>query len=266
MVHSAYDSFQILRDVPSRIETVAAWNSKLFFACADGSLRVYSLPSDRLAVGGTTLSRDEPPSYVLERTFPGFFRKGTSVSLLSLGSRNLLLSLSDAVAFHRLPSLEAAVSLSKTKGASSYDWDDRRGFLCVGRQRKVIIYRHEGGKDFTEVKEFNVPDVIKSIIWCGENICLSIKKEYMIMNSTTGALSEVFPCGRIAAPLITPLPSEQLLLGKIRSLRVPYQLVQTIALREIRHLLSADGFVVAALDTSVYGLLPVPLGAQINKD
>ncbi|CAN6469973.1 unnamed protein product [Victoria cruziana] len=307
MVHTAYDSFQILRGVPSRIESVAAWNSKLLFACADGSLRVYSLPSDRLTVGGPTPSRDEPPSYVLERTVPSFSRKGISVSILSLGSRNLLLSLTDAIAFHRLPSLEAAASLSKTKGANSYDWDDRRGFLCVGRQRKVIIYRHEGGKDFTEVKEFNVPDVIKSMIWCGENICLSIKKEYMIMNSTTGTLSEVFPCGRIAAPLVTPLPSEQLLLGKdnigvfvdqngkllqegricwseppgsvtiqvpyaigrlprhieVRSLRVPYQLVQTIAVREIRQLLSADGYVVAALDTSVYGLLPVPLGAQI---
>lgn len=66
-----------------------------------------------------------------------------------------------------------------------------------------------------EVKEFSVPDVVKSMSWCGENICLGIKREYMIMNSTTGVLSEIFPSGRIAPPLVVPLPSGDLLLGKV---------------------------------------------------
>ena len=66
-----------------------------------------------------------------------------------------------------------------------------------------------------EVKEFGVPDVVKSMAWCGENICLGIKKDYMIMNSITGALSEVFPCGRLTPPLVVRLPSGDLLLGKV---------------------------------------------------
>lgn len=68
-----------------------------------------------------------------------------------------------------------------------------------------------------ELKEFGVPDVVKSMAWCGENICLGIRREYMIMNSITGALSEVFPSGRIAPPLVVPLPSGELLLGKVLS-------------------------------------------------
>lgn len=158
-----------------------------------------------------------------------------------------------------------------------------------------------------EVKEFGVPDVVKSMAWCGENICLGIRREYIIMNSTTGALSEVFPSGRIAPPLVVPLPSGELLLGKdnigvfvdqngkllqdgricwseapasvaihkpyavgrlprhveIRSLRAPYPLVQTVVLRDVHLLFQSNNCVIAALSNSVYGLLPVPLGAQI---
>lgn len=68
-----------------------------------------------------------------------------------------------------------------------------------------------------EVKEFGVPDMVKSLSWCGDNICLGIRREYMILNSTNGALSEIFPSGRIAPPLVVSLPSGQLLLGKVLS-------------------------------------------------
>ncbi|KAJ7944290.1 Vam6/Vps39-like protein [Quillaja saponaria] len=50
--------------------------------------------------------------------------------------------------------------------------------------------------------------------WCGENICLRIRREYVILNSTNGALSEVFASGRVAPPLVVSLPSGELLLGK----------------------------------------------------
>lgn len=66
-----------------------------------------------------------------------------------------------------------------------------------------------------EVKEFSVPDTVKSMSWCGENICLGIRREYTILNATNGALSEVFPSGRIAPPLVVSLPSGELLLGKV---------------------------------------------------
>lgn len=68
-----------------------------------------------------------------------------------------------------------------------------------------------------EVKEFGLPDTVKSMSWCGENICLVIRREYMIMNSTNGALSEVFPSGSLVPPLVVLLPSGELILGKVLS-------------------------------------------------
>ncbi|WRX10937.1 Citron homology (CNH) domain - like 1 [Theobroma cacao] len=159
----------------------------------------------------------------------------------------------------------------------------------------------------TTVKDFGVPDTVKSMSWCGENICLGIRKEYMILNATNGVLSEVFSSGKIAPPLVVALPSGELILGKenigvfvdqngkllqadricwseapavvviqrpyaialltrrveIRFLRVPYPLIQTIVLQNARHLIKSNNAVIVALENSVCGLFPVPLGAQI---
>ncbi|RRT80163.1 hypothetical protein GW17_00017624 [Ensete ventricosum] len=311
MVHSAYDSVELLKGCPARIDAAAAYGSKLLLGCSDASLRIYA-PSSALPVplagGGGGGGDDGPPPpdaeirrepYVPERTVSGFWKRAP-LAMEVCRSRDLLLSLSEWVAVHRLPNLETVVAIGKTKGAHVCSWDDRRGFLCVGRQKRVAIYRLDGGREFVEVKEFGVPDVVKSMAWCGENICVGVRREYMIMNSTTGALSEIFSSGRIAPSLVVPLPSGELLLGKvashhengldvkskglkrmqwcwlavvearkkikgggIRSLRAPYPLVQTVGLRDVHLLLQSNNSLIATLSNAVYGLLPVPLIAQI---
>ncbi|MBA0803085.1 hypothetical protein Gohar_013333, partial [Gossypium harknessii] len=262
MVHSAYDSFQLLTDCPTKIDAIESYGSKLLLGCSDGSLRIYvsdSSGADRSPPSDPHALRKEP--YALERTVAGFSKKPL-ISMEVLESRELLLSLSESIAFHRLPNLETIAVITKAKGANVYSWDDRRGFLCFARQKRVCIFRHDGGRGFVEVKDFGVPDTVKSMSWCGENICLGIRKEYMILNATNGALSEVFSSGKIAPPLVVALPSGELILGKIRSLRVPYPLIQTIVLPGARRLTKSNNAVVVALEKSVYGLFPIPLGAQ----
>ncbi|XP_023737817.1 vacuolar sorting protein 39 [Lactuca sativa] len=313
MVHTAFDSLELLNGCPTKIDAVESYGSNLLVACADGSLRIYgpesstssadrSPPSDRHS---KTLELKREP-YVLERTVNGFSRK-PMLAMEVLGSRELLLSLSESISFHKLPNLETLAVITKAKGANAYSWDDRRGFLCFARQKRVCIFRHDGGRGFVEVKEFSVPDTVKSMSWCGENICLGIRREYTILNATNGALSEVFPSGRIAPPLVVSLPSGELLLGKdnigvlvdqngkllqegricwseapavvviqkpyatallqrhieIRSLRVPYPLIQTVVLRDVRLIHQGNNAVIVALNNSIHGLFPVPIGAQI---
>ncbi|XP_015066691.1 vacuolar sorting protein 39-like isoform X1 [Solanum pennellii] len=308
MVHTAYDTFQLLNNSPSKIDAIESYRSNLLIACSDGSLRVYvpeSSVSDQSDFHSQTLGLHQGP-YVLERTLNGFSRR-QMLAMEVLVSRELLLSLSESIALHRLPDLETLSVITKAKGANVYSWDDKRGLLCFGRQKRVCIYKHDGGSGFVEVKEFGVPDTVKSMSWCGENICLGIRREYKILNTSNGVLSEVFSSGRIAAPLVVALPPGELLLGKdnigilvnqngkliqegricwseapaaviiqkpyaigllgrhveIRSLRVPYPLIQTVVLRNVRHLLRSNNTVIVALDNSVFGFFPVPLGAQI---
>ncbi|XP_073293751.1 vacuolar sorting protein 39-like isoform X1 [Primulina huaijiensis] len=315
MVHSAYDSFQLIPNSASRIDAIESCGSTLLLSCSDGSLRIYgpesSAGEDRSSLSTFsefyhhTLELKKEP-YVLERTINGFSKK-PMLAMEVIKSRELLLSLSESIAFHRLPNLETLAVITKAKGANAYSWDEKRGFLCFARQKRVCIFRHDGGRGFVEVKEFGVPDHVKSMSWCGENICLGIRREYVILNSTNGALSEVFPSGRTAPPLVVSLPSGELLLGKdnigvfvdqngkllqegricwseaptsvviempyavgllprhieIRSLRNPYPLIQTVVLRNARRLLQSTHAMIVALETSVYGFFPVPLGAQI---
>ncbi|XP_043712753.1 vacuolar sorting protein 39 [Telopea speciosissima] len=310
MVHNAYDSCILVDNSSRKIEAIASYGIKLLVGCSDGSLMIYSpescasdisSPSDyQINLG----MRKEP--YVLQKTVIGFSKKAL-ISMEVSGSRELLLCLSESIVIHRLPSLESIAVITKAKGANVYAWDDRRGFLCFARQKRIYIFRHDGGRGFVEVKDFGVPDLVKSICWCGENICLGIGREYTILNAINGALYVVFPPGRIVPPLVVPLPSGELLLGKdnigvfvdqngkliqggricwsdapsvvvihkpyavallpryieIRSLHAPYPLVQTIALRNAHHLVQSNGFVIFALENSIYGLFPVPIGAQI---
>ncbi|KAG6600618.1 Vam6/Vps39-like protein [Cucurbita argyrosperma subsp. argyrosperma] len=311
MVHSAYDSFELFKDNPSKIESIESYGSKLFIGCSDGSLRIYSPvssgPDRSLSSDFHSMSMElQKEPYILEKNVKGFSRRSL-VSMKVIDSRELLLTLSESIAFHKLPNLETLAVITKAKGANTYSWDDRRGFLCFARQKRVCIFRHDGGRGFVEVKEFGVPDTVKSMSWCGENICLGIKREYVILNATSGTLTDVFPSGRLAPPLVVSLPSGELLLGKdnigvfvdqngkllqegricwseapsvvviqnpyavallpryieVRSLRSPYSLIQTIVLRNGRHLIDSKHASVVGLDTSAYGLFPVPLGAQI---
>lgn len=149
MVHSAYDSLELLNDCPTKIDAVESYGSNLLVACSDGSLRIYgpessssadrSPPSDRQS---QTLELKQEP-YVLERTVNGFAKR-PMLAMEVLGSRELLLSLSESIAFHKLPNLETLAVITKAKGANAYSWDDRRGFLCFARQKRVCIFRHDG--------------------------------------------------------------------------------------------------------------------------
>ncbi|KAI3726490.1 hypothetical protein L1987_66287 [Smallanthus sonchifolius] len=309
MVHTAYDSIELLNDCPKKINAVQYYGSNLLVACSDGSLRIYASESANRSPSSDLFSQTlglKKELYVLERTVNGFSKKQV-LALEVLASLGLLLSLSESIVFHRLPNLETLAVISKAKGANLYAWDDKRGFLCFARQKRVCIFRHNGGRGFVEVKEFGVPDTVKSMCWCGENICIGIKRGYIILNATNGALTEVFQSGRVAPPLAVSLPSGELLLGKdnigvlvgqngklfpegricwseapaavviqkpyaiallpkhieIRSLRVPYPLMQTIVIRNVRGIQQGNNGIIASLDQSIYGLFPVPLGAQI---
>lgn len=151
MVHSAYDSFQLLHDSPIKIDAIESYGSNLLLACSDGSLRIYGPESssssnstpDRSPTSDFHPHELKKEAYVLERTINGFSKK-PMLAMEVLSSRELLLSLSESIAFHRLPNLETMAVITKAKGANAYSWDDRRGFLCFSRQKRVCVFRHEG--------------------------------------------------------------------------------------------------------------------------
>ncbi|EFJ23179.1 hypothetical protein SELMODRAFT_442906 [Selaginella moellendorffii] len=217
MVHNAFDDVCVVRDCPSRIESAIVTESStrgefLHVGCIDGSLRIYSLPDS--SQDEEDLGAERSRSCVLRRTIVGFAKKAVSQMDLVKSRGGMLITLAEAVAVHSLPGFEPVAFLAKTKGANLFCWDERRGLLCVARHKKLLIYRHDGSRDFTEVKEISIPDVVKSMVWCGDCVCLGVKREYVFVNAATGASTDIFPCGRSAPPLVVSLPRGELLLGK----------------------------------------------------
>lgn len=53
---------------------------------------------------------------------------------------------------------------------------------------------------------------------------------------------------------------------QIRSLQQPFPLIQTVGLRNVRHVIRSNGAILVSLEKSINGLFPVPLGAQVLFD
>ncbi|KAK1270004.1 hypothetical protein QJS04_geneDACA006179 [Acorus gramineus] len=140
MVHSAFDTAELIRGCPSRIDCVAIYGSKIILGTSDGYLRIYASSTSSDASDDGEVRRG---TYVVDREVRGFWKRSPA-AMEVCGRRELLLSLSESVAFHRLPNLEAVAAIAKTKGANAYGWDDRRGLLCVARQKRITIFRHDG--------------------------------------------------------------------------------------------------------------------------
>ncbi len=143
MVHNAFDLVQILKDCPVKIDSVGLWGSRLLVGCMDGSLRMYvpefmDNPADSFNEADLLAA-----SYVLKDTRIGFAKKAVT-SMNVLQSKNLLISLSDAVAIHSLPEFDVVAYLTKTRGANLYAWDEQRGMLCVANAKKLFVYRYDG--------------------------------------------------------------------------------------------------------------------------
>ncbi|KAH7372762.1 hypothetical protein KP509_17G019800 [Ceratopteris richardii] len=217
----AYDVKELVRASPVKIASVTCWGYQLLIACIDGSLRIYAPESDGSDPRNTQAqeSRTDPfpairisDTFVLQKTLIGFSKRPIT-SMTVVQQKNLLITLSDAIIVHKLPGLDTVAFLTNSKGSSLYAWDEKQGLLCAVRQKRLIIYQHNGGHEFLEMKELNAPDVVKCIAWCGESVCLGIRREYVLLNTATGLSTEIFSCGPIASPFVIPIPNG-LLLGK----------------------------------------------------
>ncbi|KAI6695095.1 hypothetical protein NL676_022805 [Syzygium grande] len=198
MVHRAHDRFHFLADCPAKIEAVGSYDSEILLGCSDGSLRVSGPKPSPLRLPSAA-----PPAVLPVSSAPARLPPGAPDGALRA-----------AAECRRLH--EAALPVDGGVGLEG-------AVVRVGCVRQAPRFGERGrpdegercpwGRGFEEVKEFGVPDTVEAM-WCGENICLAIRREYVIMNATDGALSEVSPCGRVAPPLLVPLPSGELILRK----------------------------------------------------
>lgn len=66
------------------------------------------------------------------------------------------------------------------------------------------------------MRDVGLGDTPLALGWCGESLCVGFRKQYVLLNPTTGVANEVFPCGRQGTVNILPLPNSELLLTKVQ--------------------------------------------------
>eukprot|EP00002_Diphylleia_rotans_P040852 TRINITY_DN9805_c0_g1_i1.p1 TRINITY_DN9805_c0_g1~~TRINITY_DN9805_c0_g1_i1.p1 ORF type:complete len:839 (+),score=133.42 TRINITY_DN9805_c0_g1_i1:97-2613(+) len=211
MVH-AFDYCCVHDNAQIRIQTLDSWGERLVVTTAEGVIHIFHVTEKQA-------NRD----YVLDpaETSRTIFKKPViHVMVVTAKAIDYLVALSAEGIFHviRLPSLQVVFQSSKARGASFFDCkveDNGRITLAAVVKKKIsILILNSGDKDFNEIKEYALPDTPRTIKWCGNSICLGFKREYSMLNTSSGFITELFPMGKVGGPMITQLPTDEILLGK----------------------------------------------------
>ena len=167
--------------------------------------------------------------YQILDTIRSFSKNHKPISQLDVlgeeGGAQMLVSLSDCVNVHELPSFTPVASLAKTKlanlyclspaaepGSAEYIATGAGRTLAVAVKRKLVMYRWEGAGELEEANELTLPDMVRSAVFADESICLGYKKDYTLVHSRTGMVTELFPVGREGNPMAVVLPTREILL------------------------------------------------------
>jgi hypothetical protein len=155
-------------------------------------------------------------SAVLKVSQKEFARKRIS-QITVVEENNMIISLSDGmIRVHSLPSLQLVTQVVKSKGCLFYVEDRSGGVLrlCAALKRKTLLLLHWNGNELQEFKELTLPDVAKAVAWCGESLCVAIKKEYNLVPYNSGAPKFLLPLENTERPLTLSLPDQQVLLQR----------------------------------------------------
>ena len=212
MPHTAFSCGAIFDNCPLKIESLAAWGPKLLVGTSEGLLLIMGEQPGDEGAGGRL-----PKFHILD-TKRGFSKKPI-VQLNVLGpegGNQMLVSLSDTISLHRLPSFELIMSMPKTKGCNLYCLSNTVPsaaplFMCAAVRKKVLIYLWQGpGQALTETKELTMPDLVKSAVFCRDSVCLGTKRDYFMVHTATGEVKELFPVSQAkdGNPVAVVLPSE----------------------------------------------------------
>ena len=168
---SGYEAFKpttVLSNFPKQILSLEHIDDRLFAGLGDGSLVILARPEQT--------QDNSNSSWQVVQAHKTFGRKYVS-QLLAIKQSTLLLSLSeDGVNLYTIPQLKLTCQANRTRSASRFAWSEERSMICVAVKRKVMQF-HYDGREFVELKEYSAPDVPQALHWCGDAICIGVKKE-----------------------------------------------------------------------------------------
>ncbi|GIY79149.1 hypothetical protein CDAR_216581 [Caerostris darwini] len=226
-MHDAYGVIPIVQKLPPglSIETISAYDDYLLVGTKSGTLLLYQLiPTDKPG--------PKPGLFHYEvkllRSNKSFSKKSiTQLQVIPEFQMLICLADSQVTAFDLSQmGLQPIVTLQKTKGAhyftvsvqklKSLTGEVKVSFrLCVAVKKKLQLYywKPKDAKFLEFDQDLSLRDVPRTIVWCGESLCIGYKSEYSLMK-VTGDPKDLFPTGgKQQEPLIALLSDNQLAVG-----------------------------------------------------
>lgn len=80
--------------------------------------------------------------------------------------------------------------------------------------RKTLVFFTLQNKNFVERVTIPIPDTVKTMAWCANSLCYATRVKYVLVDPASNQTTDFIPVGRSGPPVLTPLPYEEILLGK----------------------------------------------------
>ncbi|KAI1318862.1 Vacuolar morphogenesis protein 6 [Mortierella claussenii] len=254
-MHDAFKVYTVIDKLPHKIESIFAQGDKLYVGTSYGALLVYSVREP--------LGIDEAISVTLMETLKMFSKRAID-QIDFIKAVGVLVTLSDGyVSLHDIDTFALRTQLGKTKGANLFSVFSKIEFLdgvlpqvitrlAVAVRKRIIVFSWQDS-EFSDTKEYTIPDRVRTMEWVGtQNLCIGFDNEYALMDCKTSVLTPLFSPtstnnqGAIGStlestlntlnnfsalatgglmglgtkpgkPLITRLPNDEILLGKEHS-------------------------------------------------
>ncbi|XP_042910118.1 vam6/Vps39-like protein isoform X1 [Parasteatoda tepidariorum] len=226
-MHEAYEVIPIVQKLPPglSIESISAYDDYLLVGTKSGTLLYYQLvPAPKAASKPGSIHYDVK----LLRSNKSFSKKAI-VQLQVVPEFQMLICLAEGtVAAFDLSqcSLTPIAVLQKTKGAHFFTISVNKHknldgevypslTLCVAVKKKLqLFYWKPKILKFLEFSDdLLLRDIPRTIVWCGESLCVGYKSEYSLMK-ISGETKDLFPTGgNQLEPLVSLLPDEKLAVG-----------------------------------------------------
>ncbi|KAJ2701835.1 Vacuolar morphogenesis protein 6 [Coemansia sp. IMI 203386] len=194
-MHNAFNILPVLKQLPVRVESAAAYSDRLLLGTANGALLVYRI---------TEPAGDRhQPQVTLVETKKAFARR--SIEHLSvIKEAGVLVCLADGlVTLYDLHTLSNATPLANTKGASvvaAYTAVDHIdgiptlvSKLAVHAKRKVVVLEWRDA-EFYKSFEYSAADKITAMQFASPNLlALATAREFLTLQLPRGQWDDLFP-------------------------------------------------------------------------
>jgi hypothetical protein len=187
-----------LLDLNFRLTALEILDSLVYTGDTKGTITAFSFSSSGSEVSPSQHLISSGPSIKPFKGRVEKLRADTSYKMI-YGFSEGSLSAFDAL------SLEEVQNFGKNFNAFAVNEDERfGGKVCVVFKKKMSIYgwnpsfggRGRSGAFIQEKDNLTIPDIPAAMAWSGRSICLGfLKRDYMVINSETGALIEIISAG-----------------------------------------------------------------------